>query len=372
MNTNFAQLVTEQKTVWSKDFWKVARRNAFIGQFLGTGPNSMIQRITELTQSERGARAVITLISDLEGDGVAGDNTLEGREEEIKAFDRVVRVDQLRNANRTTGRMADQRSIINFRETSRDQLGYWMADRVDQLAFLTLAGVSYGYQNTGGAARADNTFLGLDYAADVTAPSAGRYFDWTTGGLTAGTPGTVADATLDVPSWEMIVRLRAAAKNAYMRGVRGNGGQELYHLFLTPDGMAQLKMDPDYLAAQRNALPRAKSNPLFSGQTGAEVDGIMIHEYRSVPSWAAGGAADPFGETNASTNGGCAGLFCGAQSLAMADLGNAGWVEKEFDFENQMGIAVDKICGFLKPKFYSHHSGTDEDFGVIRVNMKTS
>ena len=54
----------------------------------------------------------------------------------------------------------------------------------------------------------------------------------------------------------------------------------------------------------------------------------------------------------------------------MADLGNQGWTGKYFDFDNQHGIAIDKICGFLKPKFYSHHDGADEDFGVVRVNIK--
>lgn len=366
MQTNFAELTTEQKTVWSRDLWRVARRNAFISQFLGSGPNAMIQRITELTQSEKGARAVITLISDIEGDGVAGDNTLEGREEEIKAFDRVIRVDQLRNANRTTGRMADQRSIINFRENSRDQLGYWMADRLDQLAFQALAGVGYAY-NTKGIARADSTFASLDYAADVTAASTLRHRNWTTTGLAAG---AITDSTIDYPSWEMMVELRAYAKNHYIRGVRGDGGTELFHIFLSPSAMAKLKMDPDYLAAARNALPRSKSNQLWTGHTGLEIDGLMIHEYRSVPVFdTVTNAVDFNGEGIPAVNG-CTMLFCGAQALAMADLGNPGWTEKYFDFDNQHGIAIDKICGFLKPKFYSHHDSADEDFGVVRVNIK--
>ena len=68
-NTNFAALTSEQLTIWSRDFWRVARNMSFINQFAGSGPNAMVQRISELTQSEKGARAVITLLADMTGDG---------------------------------------------------------------------------------------------------------------------------------------------------------------------------------------------------------------------------------------------------------------------------------------------------------------
>ena len=67
MHTNFSLLTTEQKTVWSMDMWKQARNYSFVNKFLGNGSNSMIQHITELKKSEKGARAVITLLADLEG-----------------------------------------------------------------------------------------------------------------------------------------------------------------------------------------------------------------------------------------------------------------------------------------------------------------
>jgi len=51
--TNFAALTDEQKTVWSRDLWKAARNYSFINHFMGSGPNSMIQRITELTKSRK-------------------------------------------------------------------------------------------------------------------------------------------------------------------------------------------------------------------------------------------------------------------------------------------------------------------------------
>jgi len=362
--TNFNALTDEQKTVWSRQVWKQARNFSFVTKFTGSGPNAMIQRIKELTKSEKGTRAVLTLVADLEEDGVAGDNQLEGNEEEIKAYDQVILLDQLRNANRHKGRLADQKSVVNFREQSRDVLAYWLADRIDQLAFLTLAGVAYTFTNRGGT-RSSSTFAGLDFAASVTAPSTNRYRRWdATSGLVAGDTASVAAA--DTPSWAMLVELKAYAKDKYLRGIKGPGGQEFFHVFMNPKGMAKLRQDPDYLANVRNAGVRGSSNELFKGTDTVLVDGLMIHEYRHVYNTQGAAGGSKWG--SGSTVEGQAVLMAGAQALGMADIGAPEWVEKGFDYDNQQGISVGKLFGFLKPVFRANVTATNEDFGIIRCN----
>lgn len=355
-NTNFAALTNEAKTIWSMDLWKHARNFSFMNQFTGTGPNSMIQRITELKKTEKGARAVITLLADLEGDGIAGDRTLEGNEEAMKSYDQVIRIDQLRHANRHEGRMADQKSIVEFRGNSRDVLAYWLADRMDQMAFQTLGGFAYSL-NPDGTTRVGSDLPFLEFAADVSAPTAQRVAQWdVTTGLEVG--GATSDiAALDVIQWETLVRLREMAKNQYVRGLRPQGGMdELFHVFLTPTCFANLKMDNDYMLNLRHSTSSSKNSKLFSGG-GVEVDGLVIHEFRHVPhsaTWGAGAVP------------GSAILFCGAQALGFADIGNPIWVEKEFDYDNQPGISVQKMLGFLKPKFNSIYAGnTVQDHGAI-------
>ncbi len=361
--TNFGLLTNEQKTVWSMDTWRNARNMAFVNRFLGKGPNSLIQHVTELKKSEKGARAVITLLADLTGDGVAGDRTLEGNEEAMQTFDQVIRIDQMRHANRHEGRMADQKSIVEFRGNSRDVLSYWLADRIDQLAFLTLSGVSYSMKNTG-VARTGSDFPFLEFAADVAAPTANRRLRWDgTAKALVGAAATSAVAATDTPSWAMFVALKAYAKTRYVRGCKESGGQECYHAFLTPQAMAKLKMDPDYMLNLRHSQERGDKNELFTGGT-VKIDGIYLHEFRHVyntsgatggSKWGAGGAVD-----------GCQVLFCGAQALGMADIGAPEWNEEGFDYGNQQGIAIGKILGFLKPKFGSIYEGNSvEDFGAI-------
>lgn len=369
--TNFATLTNEQKTTWSKQLWRQARNQSFIGKFMGTDANSMIQHITELKKSNKGARAVITLLTDLEGDGVAGDRTLEGNEEAMKSFDQVIRLDQIRHANRHEGRMADQKSVVEFRSNSRDALAYWLSDRIDQLAFLTLGGMSYGNKTSGGL-RPGSDLIVLEFAQDVSAPTSKRLFTWDKASMSLKDPTQKTNLSAsflaaDTPCWELFVQLKAYAKDNYIRGLREDGGEETFHVFLSPQGMAKLKLDPTYLLNLRHAQPRGANNPLFTGGS-VKIDDIYIHEFRHVPNTRTAASGSKWG--NLGTVDGCRMLFCGAQALGMADIGNPEWVEKGFDYENQQGISTGKILGFLKPKFYTQYSGsTVEDFGVIAVDV---
>ena len=372
--TNFGLLTNEQKTIWSMDLWKNARNQSFINKFLGSGPNSMIQHITELKQSEKGARAVITLLADLQGDGVAGDRTLEGNEEGMQTFDQVIRIDQLRHANRHEGRMADQKSVVSFRDNSKNVLAYWLADRIDQMAFQTLAGISYAYKPNG-ATRVGSDLQYLEFAADVAAPSTRRMTRWdnvnktlktsaTGSNTSAAIVNTGAAATSDFPSWEMFVQLKAYAKDRYIRGVGSAGGDEVYHAFLTPQAMARLKLDATYMANLRYSQSAGKNDTMFSGSS-VLIDGIHLHEFRHVPNASGGTSGTNMYGSGLNLNG-CQVLFCGAQALGMADIKAPEWIEKGFDYDNSQGISVGKILGFLKPKFGNiYESNAVEDFGVI-------
>jgi N4-gp56 family major capsid protein len=376
--TNYGTLTGDQLQVWSRDFWRVARNMSFVNQFAGSGQNAMVQRVTELTKSNKGTKANITLLADMTGDGITGDNTLEGNEEALRAFDITIELDQLRFANRVAGRMADQKTVVNFREQSRDALAYAMADRMDQLAFLTLSGVAYTSKNNGAlrttSSSAGHELVDLEFASDVSAPTTNRHRRWdATSGLVAG--DTTAVAAADKISYECIVNLKAYAKDQYIRGIRGAGNDEVFHLFVTPSQMKDLKLDSDFLANVRNAGVRGSANSLFAGSSSLMVDGVMVHEFRHVfnTGGATAGTSSNAGDAgykwgaDADVNGARA-LFCGAQALAMADIGLPEIVEDTFDYENQAGISVGKIFGLRKPKYNTDVTSSTEDFGVVAID----
>jgi len=375
--TNFA-LSTAQKKVWARDVWSIARNNSFAFNFMGDSPNAMIQRLTELTRTERGDQAVMTLVPDLEGDGTMGDYDLEGFEEAGLAYDLTINIDQIGHAMKSKGKMSEQKSIVNFRKTVRDVMGYWLSDRIDQMAFLTLAGIPFTRKNNGGlrpVLAAGHNLSDLAFAADVSAPTSARHLRWSNSLQDFAAGDVTAVVAADVPTYRMLVLAKAYAKEQYIKGISGPGGQEIYHVFVTPTGMAKLKLDPDYIANVRYAFARGEKNPLFAGTTSVMADGLIIHEFRHVYNTLGattgtisnvGAAGYKWGATAAVKGQRIA--MCGAQALGFCDLGSPEWYEKDFDYGRKPGISLDKILGFRKPKFQSPINGNVQDFGVLSID----
>lgn len=356
--TNFAGLNSQQKLVWSRDVWSAARDQMFIKKFMGTSSSSMIQRITELTKTEKGEACVMQLVADLVTDGVIGDNEREGNEEELKNYEQIITIDMIGNGTRSKGKLADQKTVIKFREQSKDKLAYWLANRCDQLAFLTMSGISYAQQNNG-AARINSQFSDLSFAADVSAPTAARHRNWTGTALTAGNTSAITASFL--PTYKMIVQLRAYAKAHYVKPLTA-GGKEYYVLLVSPQTLAALKEDDNYQRAVVTGMQRSEKNPWFTGAT-VMVDGVVIHEHNLVYNTTGRAADDLWGA--GSNIEGTRSLLCGAQALGLSDLGPPEWDEQHFQYSSQKGIWVDKMFGLLKPKFHSIYDKATEDFGVI-------
>lgn len=360
--TNFARLNSKQKIVWSRDVWSAARDQMFVKKFLGTGPGAMIQRITELTKTEKGEKVLMQLVADLVDDGVIGDDEREGNEEEMQNFEVELSIDLISHQVKNKGKMADQKTVINFREQAKDRLAYWLANRIDQLVFLTLSGISYAFHNNG-KPRVGSPFPSLAFAADVSAPSSKRHLMWNGTNLVTSSTGSITSSF--TASYKMIVDAVAYAKDHYIKPLMA-GGKEYYVILVKPGTLAQLKKDADY---QRAVVALAQKDgaksPWFTGGT-VTIDGAVIHEHRLVYSttgaasgskWGAGGAVD-----------GTRTLLCGAQALGMADLGVPEWVEKKFDYDSKVGVSIDKMFGLLKPKFYSIYDESVEDFGVLAID----
>jgi hypothetical protein len=357
--TNFAKMQSEELAAWSKSFWKRVRRKSVLTRYTGTTENSMVQRITELRKDKKGTRAIITLLHDAQGDGVAGDRRLKGNEEKLRSSDMQIRIDQLRKAHTNEGRIAEQKALVSFRKAARDSLSVWMADRIDQLGFHHLSGVDTTVK-LDGTPRVGSDFPLLEFNADIAAPTAGRHFRWDVdaGGNTLETGNTGNVEPGDMPSWEMLVMLKAIAQDLKLKPIRGDDlGLELFHVFMSPLGIAALKMDDNFMTNWRESMPRTPNHPLFKGAATMYVDGLAIHSTEHVyhPSdW--GGGGDVKGQRV---------LFCGSQALGYADLGAPSWDEEYEDYNNAMGIALGKILGFRKSQFPDEDTGNLEDFSVL-------
>jgi N4-gp56 family major capsid protein len=380
--TNFGALQTDQIKVWSRQIWQEARDKSFLNQFTGKSDDSMVQRVTELRKSVKGNQAYITLVHDLVGDGVMGDAQLEGMEEALSQDDCLIKFDQIRNAVNNKGRMAEQKSVVAFREQAKNKLSYWLANRCDQMGILSMSGIKWTKAMNGanrpGVTGPDGAsgynLSDHESAGDVTVPSDERAFEClSTGDLGVATINATTGfneslAANGALKYECLQRLKEKAISNYVRPIRTKNGQESYNVFVSPKGMLQLKRDPEFRENLLHAMPRSKENPLFTGMAMIMQDGLVIHEYRLMFTTLGAGATNKFGGSGNVE--GARALLCGAQALAMADISLPYWDEELKDYKNRPGISVGKMVGFKKPQFKSIYAASNDkvDFGIMTLD----
>ena len=361
--TDFGSLTIAQKRIWAAELWQAGRDQSFFfaNGFIGKSDsdmNSVIQRVTKLTETDRGLECVMQLVQDLQGDGVVGDNVLEGNEEQLVNDAQVIRIDQIRNGTRSKGQMAEQATVIRFRATSKEKLAFWLSDKMDELMFLTLSGRAYSLR-TDGATRTNSQLPSLRFAADVAAASTNRII------YAGDATSTGTLTTTDTMSWDTVVRARTRAERKRLRPIR-SGGRGYFCMVLSAEQRRDLVLDATYQTLLRTAEKPGSQNPLFSGSM-ATIDGVVLYSHNktfntfglaSSSKWGAGGTVD-----------GAQALLLGAQAGGIATLGNVMMNESDnTDYKNRPGLSTGRKIGMLKPQFKSiYDSNAREDFGVVSV-----
>lgn len=370
MNTDFGSLDTLQKKVWSLQVAKQGRDDNFwmSNGFLGgnTADSSKpIHRVTELTKTEKGTKAVMPLVSDLTGGGVVGDNQLEGNEEALVADAQVLTIDQIRNGVRSQGRMAEQQTVIRFRQQAKDALAFWLADIQDELTFLTGAGRAYSL-NTDGSTRSASQLPQLAFAGDVAAATSNRIMY----AGSATSEGTLTAA--DVMTWNLIIQAKAFAKRKRIRPIRA-GGRNYYVIVMSTEQMRDLEQSSDYKSLTAQAMPRGMDNPLFQNAKKVVSD-VVLYDHQKVFNTLGLGSGSRWG--SGGTVHGAQAMLLGAQAMGFAQLddGSAGWEESDnTDYKNRPAIAVGRIIGLLKPRFKSRYDAQSrEDYGIVTLKTAAS
>lgn len=304
---------------WAKDTWTTALNNIFFGKFMGSGVDNIIQ-VKEELKKEAGDSITMRLLMKLKGDGVTGDNTLEGNEEAMQYRDFTVNVEQIRNAVRLKGKMEEQKTSADMRKDAKTALSNWLTEYIDGQFFKKLS--------------ANPTKDRVVYAGGKTAASA----------ITAA----------DVFSTDVIGKAKRIAMtdtNAKIRPVSVNG-KKFYVMIIDPWQARDLRKDEKWLQAQEHAQERGDDNPIFTGALGT-YEGVVIHENEQC-----------IRDTGDVKTGHA--LFLGAQAGVLAAGSEPTWQEDDFDYHNQKGFSIGRIFGVAKTQF--KFDGINlSDFGVINV-----
>lgn len=311
------------KKAWAKATWQAAMNNIFFSKFTGTDAGSIVQVLTDLSKDNSGDTITVPLLMKLKGDGITGDNTLEGNEEALVYRDFSVTIDQIRNGVRLKGRMEEKKTQLKLRTDAKAALSTWLTEKID----------------------------GEIFSALTKSPTAGRI-------VYAGSnkaEGTIAAAdTFTTAIIGKAKRLATTDSNARIRPVMVDGGK-YYVMIIDPWQARDLKKDDAWLAAQEHANERGMNNPIFTGALGL-YDGVVIHENDQISRTATGATNVKVGHA----------LFLGAQACAFASGSEARWDEDTFDYGNQQGFSIGRIMGIKKTQF-AFDGTTATDFGCIQV-----
>lgn len=359
--TDFSALSDAQKIVWAVETYQEAREknywmsNGFVGKNTAD-MNTPVHRITEMTETERGARCIMQLVADMQGDGVAGDNQLEDNEEQLVNDTEEINIDMLRHGVRSKGEMSEQKTVIRFRAQAKNKLSFWLGNKIDELMFLTVAGRAYSLK-LDGSARGASQLTQLAFASQIVAPGTNRI-------IYAGSATSEATLTAnDKMSWATVVRAKAKAERALIKPIM-SGGKEYYVLLISSEQRRDLVLDPTYQAIVKSAGERGNQNPLFRNAI-AVVDGVVIHAHNKVFNTLGLAASSKWG--SAGTVDGAQAQLLGAQALGLATIDTPKMREQKKDYDNRLGIAFGRKFGLLKPRFKRSIDTTKEDFGTLTV-----
>lgn len=313
--------------LWRKQLFADVRDNLYMTRFIGSSEQSMIQELEDL-KKEAGSNISFGLGMKLSGAGITGDTALESSEEAMTDYDEDVAIDQLRNAVRLTGEMDEQKNAYNMRESAKNRLADWFAERIDKEILDKLCGkTSSTFSNTPTAAASSRSVFSGGQAS--------------VGAITAAMK--IDTKVLDK------AKQTAILASPMIRPLRV-GGKDYYVAILHPYDATNLRQDPVWNQAQREANVRGEDNPIFSGALGI-YNGIVIHEHEYVFN-----TNDGSSSAKVSRN-----ILCGQQAGVIAWGKQVKWVEKSFDYGNSWGIACGAIFGCIKPIFNS------VDYGVVTM-----
>ena len=310
------------KIAWALDTWESGLHKAFFDKFTGGSPENIIQIREELSKDD-GDTINIPLLMPLTGDGVSGDDWLEGNEEAMIYRDFKVTINQLRHAVRLKGKMEEQRVSLDLRKDAKVALSNWLADKIDKTIFKELS--------------TDPTSDRIVYGGSATSEG------------TIGASDTFSTALIGRAK-----RIALADENTMVKPIMING-LETYIMVIDQWQARDLKADQTWIEAQQYANVRGNDNPIFSGALGV-YDGVVLHQCNRIQRTTTGSGGTKVGHA----------LFLGRQAAVFAVGTQPTWNEKTFDYGNKIGFEFGRIFGIKKTQF--KYDGTNlTDFGCINV-----
>lgn len=338
---------------WSNDLAVEAEVRQYFRKFMGKGDNTIIKTKTELSK-EKGDKITVGIRMKLSGDGIEGDNIIEGTtaEEAIDFYDDALLIDQRRKGTKSKGKMSEQRVPYNIRLIGRDALSTWYGEDYDQQTMIYLAGARGVATNfhvpTTFTGRAGNT---------VTAPDSTHQIY----GGTATSKATIASTSKMTLSIIEKLIAKAETLDPMIQPVSIGGDKKFVLLMHTWQAysMRTATTDNDWMDISKAAGSRGGKNPVYQNSLGEYAD-VIMHKHRNVIRFDDYGSGSDVAAARALFLGTSAGMI--AWGGAQNGVGRYSWNEEFDDRGNALAITAGAIYGVKQSIFNS------KTFGLIAVD----
>jgi len=331
---------------WSDRFFLEYVRESRYFRYMSESGDNVIYVDKDLGKKP-GDNITFGLVMELDGDGIEGDDTLEGNEENMANYSDTVTVNQLRHAV-SVGRMEQKRTMLQVLDKARERLKKWAMKRLrdlltDRLACFNLDGTttyaasSEAQKDAALTANTDRVLFGALLSNRSTTDHSASLLNVDT-----------TDDTLGTGILSLLARVAETA-DPRITPLTISEDEEWWVAFVGTNPYRDLKSALD--AIHQNAAPRDLSeNPIF--RAGDLVYNATI--VRKIPEMASlgsvGAASAPVYNV----------AFCGQQAVLL------GWAEMTrairngrdgSDYGNIRGVGVCEIRGAKKTVYNSVFHG---------------
>lgn len=348
-------------------------RQSGFDRYMGRGTDAII-RMVNGTDIGNGAKSVIMpLVGLLRGDGVSGSQVLEGNEEDMDTYADEIRVNWRRNGVKVP-KSESYKTTLDLLRVARPRLRDWAANVVlkkgliQQMQGIVVPGTTVTESD-------GTTYQGPDSVipyAQATAAQRNAFvvnnsdrilFGADIANASSGVMAT-ALATIDNTNDKLTPALISKAKRiaqatASLTATTANNispitpyttadGEEWYVMFVHPRAMRDLRNDATMTQANREAMERGKTNPLFRGGD-LLWDGVIIRELFDLELIAGAG------------NGGIdvAHNFLAGQSALAVAYGQEPRIitDRDQDYQFRPAVAVEELIGIKKTSYAGKQFG---------------
>jgi N4-gp56 family major capsid protein len=332
---------------------EVLKKISYTG-LIGKRSDALLQW-KDVLSSKPGDTETIGLRMQLSDEPKSSADAVEGNEQTLTMYNMSYTIDEVVDAVRFKNVIDRQRVTFDMRDEAKAALADQLSNAWDTSLFNQLAGVDH----TG----VGSVFQGHNSVLDPQAASPTEHFiSCDDGGVaqygqadeSLGTADTFDLNFLDV-AVERAKTISPAIRPARIEGF----DRPLYVCFIHPYTTTQLRTSGTvWDGIQRAAMGGGKvnDNPLITGALGVYNDVLLIESTR-VPQG-----------INSSTGAAIStvrrAIFCGAQSavIAWGRLGGTPrrfrWVEKQFDYDREYGVAAGFLGGIKMTQFNSKPFGS--------------